>query len=97
MLLKCIGGECDGEHKNVDDYYKVGDQIRVMGKMKYDLPDFSQEVKDWREGKVPDYMTIKYYLYKIECIHFSKDDRVLFLIPTDWTTKQALMPLLTCS
>ncbi|MDE2031364.1 MAG: hypothetical protein KGI58_03865 [Patescibacteria group bacterium] len=82
MKLKCIGGECDGKIMNVDYWYRTGDHVRVQKVPDYVITDYVEDLKS---------MTVEFYLYKIACLHFSKDDKMQFLIPHDWSDKQAIL------
>lgn len=83
MQLKCIGGLNDGESHFINDRHKPNDWVRVPAKVKpvkpYDFDEFLQKN-----------ITVGYSTYLVTSLHFGKDDRMLFLIPTDWTYKQAI-------
>lgn len=92
MKLKCIGGEFDGQIKYIEDYYKIGNTIRFARpqEFKLDTSSFEVDLRAYRENRTPDYVTVKYSFYTIDCFHFSKDDVYKFLRPSDWTNKQAI-------
>lgn len=91
MKLKCIGGPMNG-HFN-DDYRELrhGDQVRVREPRKYDItaPVFLDP------HKMSEMMTDMVHYYKV--VQFSLGDEIKykFLIPVDWTEKQALRFALT--
>jgi len=88
MKLKCIGGPNDGEWHDTGIFNRVGDCIRV------------QQRKDFKEAlacnpfdldEMQKTVVIQFKLYMIDCFHFAKDDRYLFLRPQEWSSKQAIM------
>lgn len=85
LKLKCIGGVHDGEYVYVDSYYRVGDCVQVAEQPKL------QKIENFHPNEINKEITIKYELYKIDRIHFSKDDYVMFLIPYNWTCKEAFL------
>lgn len=94
MKLKCIGGMRHNQSREIEDHYRVGDQVSINGKITFDISNFEEDLKAFRENRTPKYMTVPYHLYKIETIHFSKERFIKFLIPVDWKVEQALSILL---
>jgi len=93
MRLKCIGGECDGQL--VEGEYKLHDQVRVAKPMEFKIPDFQEDVKAFREGRVPDHVITQYVMYRVCAIHGTGYGGVrhthLYLCPNDWHEWEALM------
>lgn len=85
MKLKCVGGVHDGEYVYLDNYYRTGDVVKV--------PEKLQSIKqtNFNPHEIPMEIVSKYELYKVDQIHFSKDDYVMFLIPYNWTSKEAFL------
>lgn len=83
MKLKCIGGVRDGEYIYVDHYYKIGDYIR--------LPEKIKPIEYNPDKIIPEELIVKYDMYKVSCLHFSKDDFIMFAIPVNWTNKEAIL------
>jgi hypothetical protein len=81
--MKCIGGPCDDEWFE-PPYRKIGDSARVPEKAKSVL-DYDIDIT----VPVPVAMTV--HIYIIDCFHFSKDDRYLFLRHESLTNKQAML------
>lgn len=81
MILKCIGGQFDGEWHQAYEPNRVGDCVKIQK-----LPEPAKMHFD-----PADAMAITYYVYIIDCFHFSKDERYLFLRPDDWTNKRAMI------
>jgi hypothetical protein len=91
--LKCIGGECDGRIEEGE--FKLHDQVRVRKEMEFKISDFSEDVKAFREGRVPDHVITQYVIYRVCAIHGTsiKGDRLkhLYLCPNDWHEWEAIM------
>lgn len=85
MKLKCIGGVRDGEYMYVDSYYKRGDWVKVPEHQKLNTAEL------FNPNKIPEKITIKYDIYKVESLFFSKADEIMFLIPQHWTVKEAIL------
>jgi hypothetical protein len=90
MRLKCIGGLCNVQIIEVDNYYREHDQIQVMGKIEFNLPSFEEDLEAFRNNKTPDYMATPYHYYKIATLHFPDKTKLNFLIPIDMKAKDAL-------
>lgn len=88
--LKCIGGLANGKIQEIDDHYREHDQIRVIATIEFNLPTFEEDLKAYREGKIPESMIIPYHFYKVAELHFSDKTKLRFLIPVDETIKNAL-------
>lgn len=86
MILKCIGGERDGAHINVPDEYPVGHYFKVPSKYPAIL-DIGQP----GASPLSNTVSVTYYEYEIDIIHFSKNDTYKFLRPVNWTNKKAIM------
>lgn len=87
MKLKCIGGVHDGEFVYVDRYYQPGDILKVPEKLK----PLDAAKLNFNPNSPPELDTVKYDLYKVSSLHFSKDDFILFAIPYNWTNKEAVL------
>lgn len=81
MRMKCIGGPCDDEWFE-PPYDRIGDAVQVMEKEKV--------INTLTLGAIQP-TSINYYIYIIDCFHFSKDDRYLFLRHESLTNKQAVL------
>jgi len=88
--LKCIGGLANGKIQEIESHYREHDQVQVIATVEFDLPNFEEDLKAYREGKTPDRMTIFYHLYKVAELHFPDKTKLRFLIPVDETVKNAL-------
>lgn len=84
MKLKCIGGFADGQIVDLPHYYKVGDLHRV-----YDREATSAAVMF--DPKVLEIETVYYLVYRVTVFCFDRDDTYKFLVPYNWTDKEAIM------
>ena len=91
--MKCIGGKYDGTQIEVAEHYKVGDLIKVPEKHEFKISstDFEDSLEDFRNNRTPRDLTLNYYLYRIAVFHFNKDEYYKFLVPNEWTDKQAIL------
>ena len=96
MRLKCIGGECDGHIEEGE--FRLHDQVKIRKKMEYKIPDFSEDVKAFREGRIPNYVVDQFAMYRVCAIHCTRINgasmeplRHLYLCPADWHEWEALM------
>lgn len=86
MKLKCIGGLCDDKWVWVEDYYmKEGEYIRVPKPIMALAIDF-KSLKN-----VPDIGEVSYLIYKVATFCFKSGDYYYFLIPENWTNKEAVI------
>jgi len=94
--LKCVGGICDGVIWQVEDYNKIHDYIKVRDPepLKFEVSNFEEDLKAYREGRTPESMTTKYHLYKICAIHGTskQGDKLTleYLCPTGWHEWEAI-------
>lgn len=86
-ILKCIGGKRDGFMWAVEDKYRVNDFVRIPETLRLSIADFMKSPREVLDETI----AANYLVYKISTFHFSKDDRYDFLIPEDWTNKQAVL------
>lgn len=96
MKLKCIGGELDGQERDVDDAMRTHDQVRLNLPNEFKLSNFEEEVKAWRENRVPEAMINKYALYRVCVIYGTKTGsteklELKYLIPHDWHEWEAIL------
>lgn len=96
MQLKCIGGECDGQIEEGE--FKLHDQVRVRKPIEFKIPDFQEDVKAFREGRLPDHVIVQYVTYRVCAIHGTRINgpemeplKHLYLCPVDWHEWEALM------
>jgi hypothetical protein len=94
MKLKCIGGLANGQIHEVESYYGEHDIVRVPAKVEFNLPSFEEDLKAFRENRVPDYMVNPFHLYKIATLYFPDKTKLNFLIPERMDYKDALCFLL---
>ena len=81
--MKCIGGPCDDEWFE-PPYRRVGDSVLVPEEYKMSVLDYATNAQI-----MPVRMTV--HIYIIDCFHFSKDDKYLFLRHESLTNKQAVL------
>lgn len=85
--LKCIGGSHDGEWIYVDqNANRLGDIIRVVQHQ-----ELMPLTSDFNINSIPDKITVQYNMYKLEVFNFSKEDKHFFLVPYNWTAKDAII------
>jgi hypothetical protein len=94
MKLKCIGGNSNGKIVDVADYYREHDQIQVYCTVEFKIIEFEEELKAYREGKLPEAMINPVDFYKIAYFYFSKHSVVKFLIPMHWKVEDAIRHML---
>ena len=87
MKLQCVGGFFDGSVQEVPDDRKNHDCWRII-----EIPN--QSVLDFDPNKIPEMIVYKDHIYRIIEFYFEKDEKIKFLIPQDWTPKQAFFRLL---
>lgn len=85
MKLKCLGGINDGEWHEIDSYYRNGDWIKIH------QPSQMLSVLEFNPEKIPSMVTEKYEIYRVTSFHFAKDDEYKFLVPKNWTDKEAIL------
>lgn len=90
MKLKCIGGLANGQIIDVESHYGEHDLVRVMAIVQFSIPSFEEDLKAFKESRVPDYMINHYHHYKIATLHFPDKTKLNFLIPENMTAKDAL-------
>ncbi len=93
--LKCIGGPKSGTYLEIDNSYQEHDVVRLPSTVEFSIPDFEEDLRAFRENRIPDYIAPPYHMYKIAVIRFSKTDRVEFLIPINGTFEEAVRQALT--
>lgn len=97
MKIKCIGGELDGQEHEIEDSYRNHDMVRLRLPSEFKLEDtFEEDLKAYRENRVPEYMIIKYALYRICAIYGTKTGsteklELRYLIPNDWHEWEAIL------
>ena len=52
--MKCIGGELDGKEYEIEN--RRHDHVRLLLSTEFKIPDFSEDIAAFREGRVPEYM-----------------------------------------
>lgn len=90
MKLKCIGGLANGRIEDVANYLGEHDIVRVRAIVQFSIPSFEEDLKAFREGRSPDYLTIPYHYYKIATLHFPDKTKLNFLIPEKMNAQDAL-------
>lgn len=90
MKLKCIGGMANGKIIDVESHYRENDIVRVDATVEFKIIDFDIAINAFREGRMPESITVPFYSYKISSIHFNKERKVLFLIPAKWSNEEAV-------
>lgn len=95
MQLKCVGGLADGQLVTVDKEYRVGDIVRVPGKVTFEISSFEQDVEDFRYGRVPKSMSVPHYEYRICKIAGTFRDgskqELKYLCPAGWHEWEAIL------
>lgn len=88
MMLKCIGGNHDGEWQEIDgECLRIGHAHRIAKLPKLSaVVDFPQSYEE-----IANNITVKYSIYIVNAFYFSKDDRYWFLIPEGWTNREAMV------
>lgn len=94
MKLKCVGGELDGQERDIEDTYKEHDQVRLALPLEFKLSSFAEDVRDFREGRVPKHTVTSYANYKISSIHGTNVNgnklKILYLTPMNWHEWEAI-------
>lgn len=90
MNLKCIGGAKNGFIHKADNYYQEHDIVPIYGTVEFKLIDFENEVKAFRENRVPDNMINYIHRYKVAAIILKGNQQLKFLIPENWRIEDAL-------
>lgn len=82
--VRCLGGENNGEYCHVDiERHRVNDLVKIPEKLK---PAKIFSVSE----PLPDIAECNYIYYRLACLNLSKDERLLFLVPENWTDRQAI-------
>lgn len=85
MKLKCIGGFCDGRLVHVEDYFmREGEYVRVP------KPILSVRIEASFD-EIPEEIEVCYLIYKVATFCFKSGDYYWFLIPENWTNKEAML------
>lgn len=90
MKLKCIGGLANGKIIEIDNCYGEHDLIRVQATIEFSIIDFEESLQAFRENRTPESMATRYHIYKIAVLHFSKHERIKFLIPETMKVQDVL-------
>lgn len=86
MILKCIGGVCDGMKVDVGKHYHQGDCARV--------PDYPTTISEM-EFTPTSLIACDYQIYQIDILKWNDDKEkrireIWFLRPTNFTTFDAM-------
>lgn len=82
--LRCIGGNSDGVLMPTENHYRINDYIRVPTR-------YECKIEDWVNKTLPEVMTQPYNIYRIAVFNFKKEDQYYFLVPENWTDKEAIL------
>lgn len=95
MKMKCVGGIADGQLVEFDIDYRVGDLVRVPAKITFAISSFEQDVEDFKYGRVPQSMSVPYYMYRVCKIAgtFRDGDKqeLKYLCPQNWHEWEAIL------
>lgn len=91
MKLKCIGGQCDGQHQWIDRaYLKIGDVVQVIEPFQIKIEDFKPSLYEEMTKSIVQ----KYHNYIIDCLKYANKQgdksEIWFLRPQNLTTFDAM-------